>query len=307
MFENLCHDRDRMTIAVKAAVRGGSSAHMDLPTTDWRDVVLEQAPYLEGIGPLPPEKVFSGQPRSEAAFGGERGLLQGPAFTATELETIRELIKAQLIENAYRTSPALASAIADMPLRNYHEVATDDDHPRLLSKRGRILSAAAVDVVKQMSFFDYVRAAFGTFYLSDEEAVGHEQICFRIARPNRREDVGTLHRDSWFWQYFGFPVPEGISRVKVWVPVCGDPTNAGLLLAPGSHLRPAGYRTETVDGKLGFIPEADPTEVALYRYRGEAGQPIMFNYDLLHVGALTRGAESRVSFEITIMFRSDRA
>jgi hypothetical protein len=280
---------------------------MNAPMRDWRNVVLEEAPNLQNIGPFPPEAVFFGGPRSEAAFGGERGLAQGPAFTAAELVHIRDLIKNQLVDNAYAACPAAASAIADAPLNKYHEVTADENHGKLLSKLGRILSAKAVDAIKQMSFFDYVQRAFGNYYLSDEENLGHEQICFRIVRPDRREDVGSLHRDSWFWNHFGFPVPEGTSRVKAWVPVCGDPAQAGLLLAPGSHRSDAGYRAELVDGKLAFLPQVDSDRIKLYRYRGQAGEPIMFNYDLLHVGALTRGDESRVSFEITIMFQTDPA
>ena len=133
---------------------------------------------------------------------------------------------------------------------------------------------------------------------------GTSRSVFASVRPNWREDVGSLHKDAWFWDYFGFPVPEGVSRLKIWVPVCGAPDQAGLLLAPGSHRRPADYRTETVAGKLTFLPEIDAQFVDLRRFPGNPGTPVMFNYDILHVGALTRGEISRVSFEITIMFKT---
>src|SRR5262249_31790156 len=149
-----------------------------------------------------------------------------------------------------------------------------------------ILPKAAVDTIKQMSFFDYLRRIVGPFHLSDEEDVGHEQICFRIVRPNRREDVGSLHRDSWFWDYHGFRTPEGVGRGKVWVAVCGEPGLAGLLLAPGSHKIPAPYHTETAKGKLIFVPDFDVGYIGLQRYCGGLGEPIMFNYDTLHVGSL---------------------
>ena len=274
---------------------------------DWHDVVLHEAPPLEDIGPFPPQDIFFGGPRSESAFGGKAGLVQGPSFTAAEVERIRELIKCHVIETARQVSPSTASAIAAVPLDQYHRVVEERNHRQLLSKLGRVLSARAVDEIRQMSFFDYVRDAFGPYYLSDEENLGHEQICFRVVRPNRREDVGSLHRDSWFWDYFHFPVPDGISRVKVWVPVCGTLERTGLLLAPGSHHQSAGYRTETVDGKLAFLPEVDAESVDLRRFRGNPGDPIFFNYNVLHVGALTHGENSRVSFEITIMFNSGRA
>ncbi len=285
----------------------GTVSKVDESAHNWHDIVLRDAFPLSDIGPFPAADIFFGGPRSEAAFGGEQGLAQGPSFTPGELQRIRELIKRQLVENARAISPAAATAIADAPLDQYHRIAENHDHGKLLSKLGRILSAHAVDEIKQMSFFDYVRDAFGPYYLSDEENIGHEQICFRVVRPNRREDVGSLHCDSWFWDYYHFPIPEGFSRVKVWVPVCASPDQAGLLLAPGSHRHGVGYRTETANGKLAFVPEIDAQLVDLRRFHGQPGDPILFNYDVLHVGALTRGEQSRVSFEITIMFRTERA
>ena len=277
------------------------------PVIDRQDAVLQEIAPLRNIGPIPPQDVFFGAPRSEAAFGGAAGLLQGQSFTGQELSRIRELIKDQLIQNAHALSPQAADAIADQPLDQYHRIAENHDHGKLLSKLGRILSAEAVNEIKQMSFFDYVRNAFGPYYLSDEENIGHEQICFRVVRPDRREDIGSVHRDAWFWDYFGFPVPEGTSRVKIWVPVCGAQSQAGLLLAPGSHRQPLGYRTDTIDGKLTFLPEMNGEEIKLQRFEGNLGDPVLFNYGILHVGGMTRGDASRVSFEITVMFKTERA
>jgi hypothetical protein len=265
------------------------------------DAVLIEPPVLRPRGPV--EDVFFGGPPSERAFCGEAGLLKGPSFTAGEVQKIRELIKQHIVETARELSPRTADAIAGADLDHYHLTSRGIDHSKLLSKRGRILPKAAVDTIKQMSFFDYVRGAMGPFYLSDEEGIGYEQICFRVVRPNQREDVGSLHRDSWFWEYYGFHRPNGIGRGKVWVAVHGEPGLAGLLLAPGSQKIPAPYRTETVNGKLGFVPDFDINSVGLQRYCGGLGEPVMFNYDTLHVGSLNRAEQCRVSFEITIMFK----
>lgn len=255
-------------------------------------------------GPLPPEALFFGHPRSEAAFGGPAGVAQAPAVAADELARIGELIKAQLVDNARALSASTANAIADAPLAQYHQVVSDVQHTQLLAKRHRILSAKAVAEIKQMSVFDYFRRAFGPCYLSDEENIGHEQICFRLARPNRGSDIGSVHRDAWFWDHLGFPVPAGISRTKMWMPVCISPGTAGLLLIPGSHRYPRDYRVEVVDGKLAFASLGDINRDELCGYYGGPGDPILFNYGVLHVGAVTRGEICRVSIETTVMYDS---
>jgi hypothetical protein len=268
------------------------------------DAVLIEPPVLQAEGPLPPEQVFYSAPPSEKAYCGPAGLLKGPSFTSDEVRDIREIIKRHVIETAHELSPKTADAIEEAELDDYHLISGEVDHSKLLSKKGRILPKAAVDAIKQMSFFDYVRKAVGPFYLSDEEGIGHEQICFRIVRPNRREDVGSLHRDSWFWDYYGFHTPQGIGRGKVWVAVGGEPGLAGLLLAPGSQSIPAPYHTKTVNGKLAFVPDFDVDRIGLQRYCGGLGEPVMFNYDTLHVGSLNRAERCRVSFEVTIMFKT---
>ena len=266
------------------------------------DVVLMEPPALQPRGPL--DDVFGGASPSEEAFCGDTGLLKGPAFSADELLEIRRLLKGHLVTTAHGSSAQAADAIAGVELEHYHLVSDRIDHAKLLSKKGRILPKAIVDAIKEMSFFDYLRRTMGSFYLSDEEGVGHEQISFRMVRPNRRQDVGSLHRDAWFWDYYGFHRPEGIARGKVWVAVTGEPGLAGLLLAPGSQKMPAPYHTETVNGKLAFVPEFDVDQIGLQRYCGALGEPIMFNYNTLHVGSLNKAEKCRVSFELTIMFKA---
>jgi hypothetical protein len=59
-----------------------------------------------------------------------------------------------------------------------------------------------------------------------------------------------------------------------------------------------------VNGKLGFVPDFDIDQIGLQRYCGELGEPVLFNYNTLHVGALNRSEQCRVSFEITVMFKA---
>jgi hypothetical protein len=273
-----------------------------MPNALQDDVTLAVVPMLAEAAPPPGGSVFDG-PRHEDAFGGESGIRRGPSFTPAEVKRIEALVKERLLYAAAGYSQAAADALEATPLERYHDVSVQFDHSKMLSKLGRILSGDAVAEIKQMSFFDYVRDVFGDFYLADEDGVGHEQICIRVVRPNQREDVGSLHRDDWFWSYYNWPVPSGENRTKVWTGICVDAPLNGLMLAPGSHQRPYGYRMVQQEKKIAFEPEFDWRDIGLRRFEGLAGDPVMFNYKTLHVGSVNRAPTCRVSIETTIMYR----
>lgn len=270
----------------------------------YADAAALEPRLLPRGAPLAPGLAFGGGARSEAAFGGEDGFFAGTAFAADEVARIRDLIQDRLARNARSVSPAAAAAIERLPLDQYHRALDDACHAALLSKRGRMLPPEAVDEIAGMSFFAYAREIFGPFALSDEEATGHPQICFRVARPGQDSDVGGLHRDSWFWDHHHFAVPPGMGRAKMWVQLCGDPERSGLLLVPGSHRGPVGWRTEATGGRLGFVADPATGDPAWrpVRFRGAVGEPVLFNHDTLHSGTLNRGGECRVSIETTFLF-----
>ncbi len=257
---------------------------------------------LKTMPPAPAEALFETE-RTEASFGGVLGLAQGPSFHPAEVLRIKEIIKQHMLKVAAEISPHAVAALEATDVDLFHKV-DGYDHAAMLSKRGRILSNDMVQEIKSMSFFDYVRDAFGEFYLADEEEVGHEQITFRLVRPGRLEDVGSLHRDAWFWEQFGTALPDGVNRTKVWVPICSEPQLNSLRLAPGSHRIAAPYEVDSSGRKLTFVPKFDVRQIGLRQFNGEPGTPILFNYKTLHVGSLNRGLRSRVSIETTIMYRS---
>jgi hypothetical protein len=207
-----------------------------------------------------------------------------------------------MLNMAREVSPGAVAGLEAVGLERFHQVE-GYDHPRMLSKQGRILTDAAVQEIKAMSFFDYAREGFGDFYLADEEEVGHEQITFRLVRPGQADDVGSLHRDAWFWDAFGTALPQGVSRTKVWAGVHVDPRLNGLRLAPGSHRLAAPYHVDQAGAKVAFVPEFDVGAIGLGLFDGAPGETVLFNYRLLHVGSLNRADTCRVSIETTIMYR----
>lgn len=258
------------------------------------------APILE-VGDVRPTTALFDGPRREVAFGGDTGVCLGPPFTPDEVARIRALIKAHMVATARTVSPDAAPALDAADLENFHKVE-GYDHRRMLSKQGRILSRKAIDEIRSMSFFDYAREAFGPFELADEEGVGYQQITYRLVRPGREEDVGSLHRDAWFWDHYGTTIKPGAQRTKMWTGICTAPGLNGLRLAPGSHRLDAPYQVDQSGLKVAFAPLFDWREIGLAEYQSEAGRPILFNYRTLHVGSLNRADTCRVSIETTFLY-----
>ena len=40
---------------------------------------------------------------------------------------------------------------------------------------------------------------FGKFSISDENNIGYGELVWRLVRPNKKDDVGPIHCDKWFW------------------------------------------------------------------------------------------------------------
>lgn len=240
--------------------------------------------------------------RSENGFGESSGLRTVRAFTAAELTRISELIKEHLLNMVSNQPAELRNNLEVLPLERWHEASSSYDHGALLSKRNRVLSAAATREVLSMSPFDHLREVFEDFYLYDEDNFGQEEISFRIVRPERREDVGSLHRDDWFWQSHSLRRPKGMHRVKLWVQITGDPETAGLRLAPNSHRLNVNFEPMEQGTKLIFKSDVDWRKINLRRFTAPLGTPILFNHYTLHVGSLNPGPLSRVSFETTLIF-----
>ena len=267
---------------------------------DYTSITL---PHLSGIDVGTLAELFPGK-RCEEEFGGELGLRKAKAFSAPELARIAVLIKQQLVQAAAEQSPELADAFDKLPLERCHEVAVPYDHGLLLSKRNRALSQAAIREIRQMSAFDYFHEIFGEkFHVCGGESFVEDEIMFRVVRPNRREDVGTLHADDWFWRHFGQACPPGMHRAKFWTLVCGDPQTSGLRLAPRSHQLHATCQVIQQGNKLIFEPNVDWRDIDLHLYVGKVGEPLLFNNETLHVGSLNPGPHTRISFEGTIIFR----
>ncbi|MDO8289813.1 MAG: phytanoyl-CoA dioxygenase family protein [Parvibaculum sp.] len=258
--------------------------------------------FGDEISMLPPREIFRSDQRDERLFGGELGCRQGPRLRDDEVTRIRELIKERLVYNAGNLNRKEVDLISNCSLDQYHTVSSHFDHQKMLCKAGRILSKEAVEEIRSMSIFDYFKEGLGSFDLADEDNVGHEQVCFRVVRPNMKEDVGSLHCDSWFWDYYNWPTPAGQNRLKVWVPICVDAGKNGLIAVPGSHTEDRLYQTKLAGHKIAFEPGFDISNLDYRLFDRPAGTTFLFNYFMLHVGAANISATTRVSIEFTVLY-----
>ena len=73
-------------------------------------------------------------------------------------------------------------------------------------------------------------------FVSDEDHIGRPNIYWRCVRSNSVSDVGSAHKDKWFWDLAGekfqrIEKNQGMDSLKQ-----GN-DNAGLKILPGSHLK----------------------------------------------------------------------
>ena len=146
---------------------------------------------------------------------------------------------------------------------------------------------------------------FGYFEISDEDNVGHEEMYWRLVRPNSPTDVGPLHADAWFWDLGHGVTPSGYKRVKVWIAIYCTPGKDGFKFVPGSHKRQWPYDGELRDGmtkpKIGISEK----ELDVVIFNSKPGEAIVFNDQLLHGGAVGKN-ETRVSLEFTMFVKNEK-
>lgn len=263
---------------------------------------IKPRPFGAEISPLSARDLFREDQRAERLFGGELGCRQGPTLRSDEVARITALIKEQLVRNAASLGGKASELVSGCALDQYHTVASQFDHQSLLSKAGRILSREAVEEIRTMSLFEYLADGLGDIALADEDDVGYDQICMRVVRPNVREDVGFLHCDYWFWEHYQWPTPEGKNRLKVWIPICIDAGENGLVAVPRSHQEVLPYKATIVGHKIGFEPRFDISLLDYRLFDRPAGTAFLFNYYMLHVGAMNTTPNTRVSIEFTVLY-----
>lgn len=191
-------------------------------------------------------------------------------------------------------------------LSNYHTV---NHHFLFSDKEARLLSQNYVEKAKYFELFGKIRKELGEFRIApvifNRRIVrNREEIYWRVVRPNEPGDVAEVHADTWhhglFSDAYGSLLKPDEYTLKVWIPIVCETGLNGLAVVPDSHNRDWPVKkTEMLNRtKIELI---ESVETILLNT--EAGQCVIFNDKLLHVGALNRGTKTRVSAEITLIFK----
>jgi len=239
---------------------------------------------------------------------GDAGFSSDMHMEKEELQIFRELITDHWLTTIHKFYPNLSEEAKKLGIENYHQISGKVEHNKIWPKTSRVLPQHSVDIIKKLPFFFKLKEEFGDFTISDiydtEQHYGHEEIYWRLVRPNVSSDIGPLHKDKWFHGAFngGYGMfTEDVVTLKVWIPIYCEAGKSGLSLLEGSHLREWPYHIEILDGLPKPIPDEDLSNVGACLISTEPGNLLIFHENILHGGAINLGTKTRVSAEITLV------
>ena len=151
-----------------------------------------------------------------------------------------------------------------------------------------------------------MRKEYGDIEITDEESLGYPNIYWRLVRPNIDRDVGSLHRDAWFWEIDkskGKTFPQ-YKRLKSWISINVEPGKNGLLVVPESHLKnEIKWSTIEKDGGTKPVLTSKIKDEDICLLDTINNTVVIFDDNLLHGGSKNNGNLTRVSLEFTLFLK----
>lgn len=186
----------------------------------------------------------------------------------------------------------------DLRLESYNDrlLPVNISHSNLWGKRERCILCSDVTKLQSLAFIRKLASEFGPFKITDEENLGFGNVYYRLVRRGCNDDVGPVHRDSWFWTLSGRNTGR---RLKVWIPLLTN-GEAAFKFIPGSH-NSSDYQWEVIE-RYGVTKPSLATAVSesKFSYFGSnTGEAIIFHDELIH-GGMPCLKGNRVSLEFTM-------
>jgi hypothetical protein len=216
-------------------------------------------------------------------------------LTEAELAYVRAEITAQYLDRLRVLQPNLVADAERLGLQNYHQLPIAFNHGRAWPKATRLLPVRNVESFSQMGFFQAIQREVGP-----TAVISHDELNWRLVRPNQPSDVGPLHADGWFWDGGYGEMPAGWDRFKIWIAIHTEKGRNGLKMLADSHTRDWKHHFEMRDGVNKPVFDEPEPEVPLLPM--QAGEMVMFHDRALHGGAVNPGSTCRVSLELTVLY-----
>ncbi len=238
----------------------------------------------------------------------EKGFYLDYKLLDFELEKIKSYINDQWLYRLQIEDSNIIKHINknNLEIEDYHLLSEKIKNNNIWNKISRVLPPSFADWISSSSFYKKLKEDFGEFEVSDEENFGWPNFYWRIVRPNQSNDIGPLHRDSWFWKLNkSFKKPSyKFKRIKVWMAIITEPGLNGLMIEEYSHKRNdikwSGELRHNIQKPVLITELSELKPVLIDR---EPGQLIVFHDDLLHGGAINMGKKSRISLEFTMLVK----
>ena len=197
----------------------------------------------------------------------------------------------------------------DTKIENYHKLnITDKEHNEIWGRSNRKSNKELAGAIRRTNIYNNLKKQLSDLnfsYVVDRNINNEPDIYWRLVRPNKKNDVGPIHADSWFWKLNDYPLPENFKTFKVWVMLSEGTINSGFQLIEGSHQNKEkwSYTSLKKDNTIKPIFDYKKNNYNLLTLKTSFGEGVIFHEDLLHSGKLNTFDETRVSIEFTLTFR----
>ena len=218
--------------------------------------------------------------------------------TKNDIDNIKNLIQDSFNKTLEKNH------IQTCPIDNYHKLKISNLlHKKIWTRSNRIVSKKLINYLQNKSYiFNILKKEFGELTFSKKVNPKKSDTYWRLVRPNKKNDVGPIHADEWFWTANNWKVPKNKKVLKVWM-LLSDNLNQGLSIIPNSFKNKDWiYKKIYKDGI--FKPKFDKRK-NLYKIKNlttPKGKILIFNYGLLHAGLINKNKNTRISLEFSLYY-----
>ena len=210
-------------------------------------------------------------------------------FNTFELERIKEILidKINFITNKKIKT-----------IETIHE-ELNDDKLILKNKKYRILNIKEYEIISNFPSFIKLKNRFSEYFIGeavvDNVKLDFPEIYFRLVRPYKIFDIGSVHADNWHHSLANLNYPKG-KTYKVLVSIISEPNKNGLIFYPNSLNLETSYKLINNTFIINEMIKEEKIMPAI-----KPGEAFIFNDTVLHQGAINLGNFTRCSIEITFV------